>query len=207
MSGIIIPSSSNAFRARRLSNADASHDSISKGPTVVVPPKRLMAGSEMSELAAAMDKARHELQSESGNTTPTSPIETTVTDKYAFAFDIDGVLIRGGRPIPEAIEAMKMLNGENEYGVKVLVRPSLLLFSGLIKDRPYIFVTNGGGKSESERCQQLSQQLEIDVAPGQFICGHTPMREMAEKYNTVLVVGGEGMMSPSSYCLLCLTLC
>lgn len=176
MSGIIIPSSSNAFRARRLSNADASHDSISKGPTVVVPPKRLMAGSEMSELAAAMEKARHELQSESGNTTPTSPIETTVTDKYAFAFDIDGVLIRGGRPIPEAIEAMKMLNGENEYGVKV----------------PYIFVTNGGGKSESERCQQLSQQLEIDVAPGQFICGHTPMREMAEKYNTVLVVGGEG---------------
>jgi ribonucleotide monophosphatase NagD (HAD superfamily) len=28
-------------------------------------------------------------------------------------------LIRGGRPIPEAIEAMKVLNGENEYGMKV----------------------------------------------------------------------------------------
>ena len=57
---------------------------------------------------------------------------------------------------------------------------------------PYIFVTNGGGKTEAERCLQLSQQLEIEVSPGQFICGHTPMREMAEKYNTVLVVGGEG---------------
>jgi HAD superfamily hydrolase (TIGR01456 family) len=34
--------------------------------------------------------------------------------------------------------------------------------------------------------------MEIEVSPGQFICGHTPMREMAEKYNTVLVVGGEG---------------
>jgi HAD superfamily hydrolase (TIGR01456 family) len=34
--------------------------------------------------------------------------------------------------------------------------------------------------------------LEIEVSPGQFICGHTPMREMAAKYNTVLVVGGEG---------------
>ena len=32
----------------------------------------------------------------------------------------------------------------------------------------------------------------MEVSPGQFICGHTPMREMAERYNTVLVVGGEG---------------
>lgn len=32
----------------------------------------------------------------------------------------------------------------------------------------------------------------MEVSPGQFICGHTPMREMAEKYGTVLVVGGEG---------------
>ena len=58
--------------------------------------------------------------------------------------------------------------------------------------RPYIFVTNGGGKTEQERCLQLSKQLELEISPGQFICGHTPMREMAEKYGTVLVVGGEG---------------
>lgn len=53
-------------------------------------------------------------------------------------------------------------------------------------------MTNGGGKTEEERCIQLSKQLEMEVSPGQFICGHTPMREMAAKYNTVLVVGGEG---------------
>jgi HAD superfamily hydrolase (TIGR01456 family) len=53
-------------------------------------------------------------------------------------------------------------------------------------------VTNGGGKTEQERCIQLSKQLEMEVSPGQFICGHTPMREMAEMYKTVLVVGGEG---------------
>ena len=58
--------------------------------------------------------------------------------------------------------------------------------------RPYIFVTNGGGKTEQERCIQLSKQLEMEVSPGQFICGHTPMQEMAQKFNTVLVVGGEG---------------
>ena len=53
-------------------------------------------------------------------------------------------------------------------------------------------MTNGGGKSEAERCQLLSKQLEIDIRPAQFICGHTPMGEMAAKYKTVLVVGGEG---------------
>lgn len=53
-------------------------------------------------------------------------------------------------------------------------------------------MTNGGGKTEEERCRDLSSQLDQDIKPGQFICGHTPMREMAEKYGTVLVIGGEG---------------
>ena len=51
--------------------------------------------------------------------TPLTSGEEEVADNFAFAFDIDGVLVRGGRPIPEAIEAMKMLNGENEYGIRV----------------------------------------------------------------------------------------
>lgn len=42
-----------------------------------------------------------------------------VADSFVFAFDIDGVLVRGGRPLPEAIEAMKVLNGENKYGIQV----------------------------------------------------------------------------------------
>ncbi|KAF2757631.1 HAD superfamily hydrolase-like protein [Pseudovirgaria hyperparasitica] len=169
-------------KPRRLSNVDAaiinaSNQNIDQGPTVVVPPKHLMAPSNAHEVASAMETARHEIEDAiSRKSTPGTPQETIVTDKFAFAFDIDGVLIRGGEPIPEAVEAMKALNGDNEYGIKV----------------PYIFVTNGGGKTEQERCIQLSKQLELEVSPGQFICGHTPMREMAERYNTVLVVGGEG---------------
>lgn len=175
MSSITLPPPASRY-TRRLSSTEATRESISMGPTVVVPPKHLMAPSDASEVASAMEHARHELEQATTPGTPVTPPETSVTDKYAYAFDIDGVLIRGGRPIPEAIEAMKALNGNNEYGIKV----------------PYIFVTNGGGKTEQERCLQLSQQLEIEVSPGQFICGHTPMREMAEKFNTVLVVGGEG---------------
>jgi len=40
-----------------------------------------------------------------------------------FAFDIDGILIRGGNPIPEVIEAMEVLNGENEFGVRMYAAP------------------------------------------------------------------------------------
>ncbi|KAK3073832.1 hypothetical protein LTR53_004239 [Teratosphaeriaceae sp. CCFEE 6253] len=172
----VLPNRPRAFR--RLSSDDATREALSvRAPTVVVPPKHLMAPSDAHEVAAAMELARHELEEYSSSmSSPETPPVTTITDKYAFAFDIDGVLIRGGRPIPEAIEAMKVLNGKNPYGIKV----------------PYIFVTNGGGKTEQERCIQLSKQLEIEVSPGQFICGHTPMREMSAKYGTVLVVGGEG---------------
>ncbi|KAI8952618.1 HAD-superfamily hydrolase [Xylaria longipes] len=126
--------------------------------------------------SAAPSTPELDATAESPTTPPEDEDEDLVADSFAFAFDIDGVLVRGGRPIPEAVEAMKVLNGENKYGIKI----------------PYIFLTNGGGKSEAERCGDLSRQLEVDISPAQFICGHTPMSEMATKYNTVLVVGGEG---------------
>ncbi|KAI9932970.1 hypothetical protein ASPWEDRAFT_33979 [Aspergillus wentii DTO 134E9] len=94
----------------------------------------------------------------------------------AFAFDIDGVLAHGNEPIPQAIEALKMLNGDNELGIKI----------------PYILLTNGGGKTESARCQQLSEILECPISTDQFIQSHTPMQALSEYYETVLVLGGEG---------------
>jgi len=79
-----------------------------------------MASSDAHSIAAAMELARHELEEFSlPMSSPDTPQETSITDKYAFAFDIDGVLIRGGRPIPEAIEAMQVLNGKNAYGIKM----------------------------------------------------------------------------------------
>lgn len=52
--------------------------------------------------------------------TPPSPLSpATVADSFVFAFDIDGVLVRGGKAIPEAIQAMRVLNGENEFGIHV----------------------------------------------------------------------------------------
>ncbi|KAJ5643805.1 uncharacterized protein N7484_006312 [Penicillium longicatenatum] len=162
---------------------DADRADLYGGPDVVVPPKYLMAPSGDGDFIPLVKKTKNneeyisEEEEEYLQTdTPLSTPPMTTSDDFALAFDIDGVLLRGGNPIPEAIDAMKYINGENPYGIKV----------------PYIFLTNGGGKTEQERCEDLTRQLGIEVSPGQFICGHTPMREMAARYNTVLVVGGEG---------------
>jgi HAD superfamily hydrolase (TIGR01456 family) len=94
----------------------------------------------------------------------------------AFAFDIDGVLVHGDRLIPEGRKALEILNGDNELGIKI----------------PHIFLTNGSGKIEKARCEQLSKILQNPVNTDQFIQSHTPMSALAEYYSTVLVVGGEG---------------
>ena len=114
------PQGTRNNHVRRLSGRDAAGEDLTKGPTVIVPPKHLMAPSDAHEVAASIEIARHELEQYSSRPqSPSIPPESQVTDRFAFAFDIDGVLIRGGKPIPEAIEAMKLLNGQNEYGVKM----------------------------------------------------------------------------------------
>lgn len=95
---------------------------------------------------------------------------------YAFCFDIDGVILRGPNTIPEAVEAMKLLNGHNKYNITV----------------PSIFVTNGGGKPELVRAEDLSKRLHCKITPQQIIQGHTPMKDLVNLYENVLVVGGVG---------------
>ncbi|CAI6340272.1 unnamed protein product [Periconia digitata] len=94
----------------------------------------------------------------------------------AFVFDIDGVLVHGDRLIPEGQRVLEILNGQNELGIKI----------------PHIFLTNGSGKPEQARVDQLSKILHNPISTDQFIQSHTPMRALADYYKTVLVVGGEG---------------
>ncbi|WPH01809.1 Hypothetical protein R9X50_00466300 [Acrodontium crateriforme] len=90
---------------------------------------------------------------------------------YAFAFDIDGVLLREATPIPGARDALLRLQRE-----KI----------------PFILLTNGGGKSEPERVADLSSRLDVELDTGMFVQSHTPFGEYGHyKEGTVLVVGGD----------------
>jgi HAD superfamily hydrolase (TIGR01456 family) len=106
-----------------------------------------------------------------GNTAkPRSPL--------AFAFDIDGVLLRGKNPLPAAKEALSILDGNNKLGLKI----------------PFILLTNGGGVSEEERCLKLSSQLGVQIHPDQFIQAHTVLKSIVQNYADVpvLVIGSKG---------------
>ena len=66
------------------------------------------------EVAAAMEMARRHIEGLTTTELRTrEPDQTRIVSSYAFAFDIDGVLIKGGEPIPQAVQAMRMLNGES----------------------------------------------------------------------------------------------
>lgn len=103
--------------------------------------------------------------------TATRMLKKSVGQGTAFVFDIDGVLLRGHKAIPQAKAALELLNSHRV---------------------PWILLTNGGGQSERERVAKLSNMLDVSVSESQLVQAHTPFRSLAEKYHRVLVTGGEG---------------
>lgn len=93
-----------------------------------------------------------------------APILTTVSQaeipRFAFAFDIDGVLLHDSKPIPGAAETLKYLQSHNI---------------------PFILLTNGGGKLEHERVQILSDCLGVPLSLGNFIQAHTPFQQLVHQ--------------------------
>ncbi|KAI2470119.1 putative HAD superfamily hydrolase [Annulohypoxylon bovei var. microspora] len=82
---------------------------------------------------------------------------TSKPPPFAFAFDIDGVLLHVAKPIPGATEALKYLHRHNI---------------------PFILLTNGGGKHETERVKDLSQRLGVELTTDNFVQSHTPFQEL-----------------------------
>ncbi|PGH11653.1 TIGR01456 family HAD hydrolase [Polytolypa hystricis UAMH7299] len=130
--------------------------------------------SRLSSLGRASTAVRREILA--AQVQDLSKEKVQAAKNMAFAFDIDGVLVHGNRLIPEGKRVLDMLNGDNELGIKI----------------PYILLTNGGGKTELARTEQLSGILGSPISTDQFIQSHTPMQALSEYYETVLVVGGEG---------------
>lgn len=120
MSPPVAPLPAKKSGLRRISFVAARPDDVATAPLLVVPPRGLKCQVDAHETAVTMEMASQSLTRTSSRTSAAKlPAQSTVTGTYAFAFDIDGVLIRGGQPVPEAIEALKVLNGGNEYGIKV----------------------------------------------------------------------------------------
>ncbi|CAM9883772.1 unnamed protein product [Chrysoparadoxa australica] len=88
----------------------------------------------------------------------------------AMAFDIDGVLLRGKDILPGAKQALQGLEA---------------------KRIPYVFVTNGGGCTESAKASELSEKLGVQVTKDMVCLSHSPMRCLAKEFGhkRILVLG------------------
>jgi HAD superfamily hydrolase (TIGR01456 family) len=56
---------------------------------------------------------------------------------------------------------------------------------------PFVFVTNGGGKTEEDKALELSKRLQLHVRVEQVLLSHTPMKDLAAMYanQRVLILG------------------
>src|SRR4051794_1944123 len=106
---------------RRLSSADARRCDLYSGPIVIAPPENMKAPCDADGTATRLERARRSIDETAadGATPEVERPDRSSTDKFAIAFDIDGVLLKGGKPLPASIGAMKYINGDNPYGVKM----------------------------------------------------------------------------------------
>ena len=84
---------------------------------------------------------------------------------YGFAFDVDGVLVRGPKVLPRATAALQLLR---DRGV------------------PLCFVTNGGGTTEEWRAKSLSKRLALPVSVDEVCLCHTPMQPRIDQMESEL---------------------
>ncbi|CAO2816486.1 unnamed protein product [Amaranthus hypochondriacus] len=95
---------------------------------------------------------------------------------FGIAFDIDGVILRGGNPIGNSPQALRRLYHD----------------SGTLKV-PFLFLTNGGGVPESKRALELSELLGVNILPSQVVQGHSLFRNLLGRHQDDLIVAtGKG---------------
>ncbi len=80
------------------------------------------------------------------------------------------MLVRSSDPLPRANKALSYLQDQRI---------------------PFILLTNGGGKHESERVADLSRTIGVPLDASLLVQSHTPFADMDHlKDKTVMVVGG-----------------
>jgi HAD superfamily hydrolase (TIGR01456 family) len=85
------------------------------------------------------------------------------------------------KPIPGASETLAFLNEHNI---------------------PFILLTNGGGKHETDRVKDLSEKLGVSLTTDNFVQSHTPFQELVDgpdglRDKTILVTGADAQLCRS----------
>lgn len=100
-------------------------------------------------------------------------------DFLLTCYSIDGVLLRASKPLPGAADSLALLK---KQGI------------------PFLLLTNGGGKHETERVAEISEKLGIPLDATDIVQSHSPFAELVKgpdessalEHKCVLVAGGDG---------------
>ncbi|KAL5353655.1 hypothetical protein ACLOAV_001694 [Pseudogymnoascus australis] len=134
--------------------------------------------SAASASPAITTHRRHERQFRHQSTPRDNNTAVPAPPDFAFAFDIDGVLLRSSKSLPGASSTLRFLN---KHSI------------------PFILLTNGGGKHETERVAELSSRFNVPLSLENFVQSHTPFQEMVDgsgeyealKDKTIFVTGND----------------
>ncbi|XP_058511794.1 haloacid dehalogenase-like hydrolase domain-containing 5 [Ochotona princeps] len=103
---------------------------------------------------------------------------------FGFLLDIDGVLVRGHRVIPAALEAFhKLRNAQGQLRV------------------PVVFVTNAGNILQHGKAKELSDLLGCKVDPDQVILSHSPLKLFSQYHDKRMLVSGQGPLVENAQAL------
>jgi len=113
-------------------------------------------------------------------TSATSVLQRNLTNFANFAnfgilFDIDGVIMKGSKVLPQAIKAFDFLTDEvGNFCV------------------PVAFVTNAGSVLRQAKADQLSETLGVKVEPEQVVMSHSPFKMFKDYHQRHVLVVGQG---------------
>ncbi|XP_046682226.1 haloacid dehalogenase-like hydrolase domain-containing 5 [Homalodisca vitripennis] len=94
---------------------------------------------------------------------------------FGLLFDIDGVIVRGKKVIPNVPETFKKLvNSEGKFRI------------------PTVFLTNAGNGLTRDKAQQLSEWLNIKVTEEHVVMAHSPLKVFNEYHDKNVLVSGQG---------------
>ena len=100
---------------------------------------------------------------------------TSKKPNFGMLFDIDGVIMRGSKVLPQAPKAFEKLTDQN----------------GKFKI-PTVFVTNAGNCLRQTKADKLSENLGIEITEDQVVMSHSPLKMFKEFHNKHVLVVGQG---------------
>lgn len=154
------------IRSPILSLLSGKHSILTMTDTTDMRPEECPLGLQLDRLSLSSEE--HEERDER-----IVPKLQGATHDFAFAFDIDGVLMRGKLPIDGAKQTLETLQANSI---------------------PFILLTNGGGLTELDHAARLGLRLTMDIDEDQFVQSHTPFKTFVEHYKDewIVVLGGHG---------------